>query len=107
MGNELEQVELEIARVKLAREQLALQDELKKRNRQDRVADISQNLIDTTRDVTREIARPKKGAFNWMVWIPAAFGLFLLIAGGPGDQGMGGAALLLAIGIFLYRVFRR
>lgn len=103
MSDDLKQVELEIARLKLRREQLALEDDLKKRLRKEKVATAAAEVVDRV----KSISPPPKGAANWLVYGLIAFALFLLIFGGPGDRAGSVLFFGLAALVFGFRWWRR
>ncbi|MES2280099.1 MAG: hypothetical protein V4542_01665 [Pseudomonadota bacterium] len=103
MTDELKQIEIATAKLKLQREQMALQDEMDKRARKQKIVEVAQGAMDSA----KSIRPPRRGVVNWLVWVPGAAGLFFLFFGGPGDKSFGLLLVCFAGGIFLFRLFRR
>jgi hypothetical protein len=124
MDDELRKIEIETARIRLERERLALQDEINKRNLNDRVANVAQNAINRTRDIgvsavdtSTSVLKYAFAAFFGAAGTGAIAGIWILATKSSWDirkfafdfgfwAGSGGWILLLVgglIGIYLAR----
>lgn len=74
MNDELRQIEIETARIKLERERLALEDELRRRQRSKEAKNVATNVADAAKGLGT-----LKGLVKLAAWGFAAYILFLLI----------------------------
>jgi hypothetical protein len=102
MSNELQELEIELARLKLRREQLALEDDLQKRVNKAQAVGVGKAAVAVVRDVTR----PKAGVVNWMVIVPTVLGAILLFTGSPYEQSIASSLLGIAAVVYAIRWYR-
>ena len=102
MSDELKDIQLEIARLKLRREQLALEDELQKRAHKQQAIDVGKSVA----GIARDVVKPKKGVLNWMVITPAILGLLLAFVGSSAEQSLAMSLIILSVLVYLFRWFR-